>query len=170
MNCQAQTRRPRAWRRLTTDRENWLQYPVPSPDLIRTVWIPLALAFFAIAPSLPCDEWLRYQIHMPFPARGFFAWGASPVVCETAPPLGGPVARAVARAATAMNSAVLRRRKRMIRGYEPRNTGVQGKLRRACPAYCRLVEPAPSAIPISAKGCDSLAIRSRRLTASAKRR
>ena len=47
---------------------------MPSPDLIRTVSIPCARAFFAIAPSLPCEEWLRYQIHIPSPASGFFAF------------------------------------------------------------------------------------------------
>src|SRR5690349_9188744 len=91
--------------------------------------MPLALAFFEIAPSFPCDEWLRYQIHMPLPASGFFASGGS-AVWETAPLLSGPVAIAATRATAATNGVVLRWRKRMIRGYEPRNTALQGKLRR----------------------------------------
>ena len=89
--------------------------------------MPFARAFLAIAPSLPCDDRLRYQIHIPSPASGLLALGASPVVWETAPPLSGPAARLTAVAAAAMASRVLRRRKRMVRGYEPQKHAPAGK-------------------------------------------
>src|SRR4051794_1644225 len=112
MNCHAQTFRPRACSPLTTAGENWLQYPVPSPDLIRTVSIPFAWAFFAIAPSLPCEERLRYQIHIPLPARGLLAT-ALPLVCDEAPPASGPATMARLSEAAIRTSAVVRRRERM---------------------------------------------------------
>src|SRR3954447_26269123 len=112
MNCQAQTRRPRAWRRLTTDEENWLQYPVPSPDLIRTVSMLCACAFLAIAPSLPCEERFMYQIHIPLPASGLFLASVA-LVWDEAPPTRGPAARARRSAAAIRASVVVRRRARM---------------------------------------------------------
>src|SRR5262249_60585516 len=83
---------------------------MPSPDLIRTVSIPCACAFFAIALSLPCEERLRYQIHIPSPASGLF--GASALVCAEASPPSGPTERARARAAASRTRLFLRRRRR----------------------------------------------------------
>jgi hypothetical protein len=62
------------------DEVNCPQKCVPSPDLIRTVSIPRERALFAILPTLPCEERLRYQIHIPSPASGFFTAAGSSVV------------------------------------------------------------------------------------------
>src|SRR3977135_2177385 len=113
MNCQAQTFSPRACSPLTTAGENWLQYVVPSPDLIRTVLIPCACAFFAIPPSLPCEEWLRYQIHMPLPASGVLPV-LVPLVWDVAPPASGPnPSESTPATAAVRTSALVRRRERM---------------------------------------------------------
>src|SRR5690242_15433005 len=86
-----------------------------------------------MAPSLPCDERLRYQIHIPSPASGFFGLtagsvvGVDPAVCESAPVLSGPVATPSARATAAKTRMVLRRRKRMVRGYERPKHAFAGK-------------------------------------------
>src|SRR5258706_3423842 len=74
--------------------------------------MPCACAFLAIAPSLPCDEWFRYQIHMPLPARGLLP-AVLTLVWDEAPPVSGPAARRT-RAAPAISARVcLRRRARM---------------------------------------------------------
>src|SRR5512132_3485720 len=129
MNCQAQTLSPRDRRPVTTDEENWPQYRVPSPDLINTVSIPRACALAAMVFRLPCEERLRYQIHMPSPASGFFGFEVSPV-WELAPPVSGPAAKTTAKADESSAIRFLRRRERMDRGYEGMNTPPQGKVRR----------------------------------------
>src|SRR4029079_14120884 len=110
MNCQAQTFRPRAWRAETSPGENWLQYFVPSPDLISTVSIPNLWAREAIFPTRPCDVRLTYQIHIPSPASGFFGATSVPVVWEVAEPLRGPVARTAMTTAASRAGSFLRRR------------------------------------------------------------
>src|SRR5215218_3290618 len=74
--------------------------------------MPFAWAFFAIAPSLPCEERLMYQIHIPSPASGLFAAGVS-LVCDEAPPAKGPAAIATSAAAAIRARVVVRRRARM---------------------------------------------------------
>src|SRR4051794_25034324 len=68
-NCQAQTFSPRCFRPPTTSGENCDQYVAPSPDLMKTVLTPFALARAAMASRSPPSDLSRYQIHIPFPSK-----------------------------------------------------------------------------------------------------
>src|SRR5215204_2108906 len=95
--------------------------------------MPFACAFLAIAPSLPCEERLMYQIHIPLPARGLFLPSAA-LVWDEAPPASGPAATARRSAAAIRARVVVRRRARMNSRLRPPKHVTAGKaaLRQGC--------------------------------------
>src|SRR4051795_3347367 len=67
--CQAHTRRPPAFRSLTSWGVNCDQNEVPSPLFTNTVEMPCALAWATIAPVSPPFALSTYQIHIPLPSN-----------------------------------------------------------------------------------------------------